>query len=84
MKPGDLIKWVYKRGSRPVRKDAELWSTPMNCWVPIGVQPVILISITDEFYIWLTPDGLFHARVSDKPAGDNYWGENIVVPRVRG
>jgi hypothetical protein len=37
MKPGDLIKWVYKRGSRPVRKDAELWSTPMNCWVPIGV-----------------------------------------------
>ena len=57
MKPGDLIEWVYKSDSQPVDEDAELWSTPMQRWVPIGVRPAILVSITDEFYSWLTPGG---------------------------
>jgi hypothetical protein len=69
MKPGDLIEWVYKSDSQPVEEDVKLWSTPMKRWVPIGVQPMMLISITDEFYSWLTAEELFHARVDDACEG---------------
>jgi hypothetical protein len=68
MKPGDLIEWAYNRNFLPVRKNEELWSTPMKRWIPIGVHPMMLISITDEFCYWLTPDGLFHARRDDTSA----------------
>jgi hypothetical protein len=60
--PGDLIEWVYGRNSQPVDENEELWSTPMKRYIPIGVHPAVLISITDESYIWLSPKGLFHAR----------------------
>jgi hypothetical protein len=65
MKPGDLIEWVYKRGSQPVSERERIWSTLMKNWIPIGVHPAVLISITDEFYVWLNPNGLFHALVDD-------------------
>jgi hypothetical protein len=84
MKPGDLIEWVYKRNSQPVRENEQLWSTPMNRWIPIGVHPMMLISITDEFYSWLTPEGLFHARVDDMATNNRRERELRVVPRARG
>jgi hypothetical protein len=81
MKPGDLIEWVYSN-SQPVLEDEKLWSTPMNRWVQIGVHPMMLISMTDELYVWLTPDGLFNARVAD--TGGVIAGEYGVFPRVVG
>ena len=84
MKPGDLIEWVYKSDSQPVDEDAELWSTPMQRWIPIGVRPAILVSITNEFYMWLTLEGLFHARVDDTSAVAVSALVIEVVPRARG
>jgi hypothetical protein len=65
MKPGDLIERVYEVNPQPVKENEKLWSTPMSCWVPISIQPAVLISITDEFYVWLNTKGLFNARIKD-------------------
>jgi hypothetical protein len=66
MKPGDLIEWMYESDSQPVHKGTRLWSRPMNRWIAIDVYPAVLVSITDEFYSWLMPDGLFNACVDDR------------------
>jgi hypothetical protein len=84
MKPGDLIEWVYKSDSQSVNKHEELWSTPLRRWVPIGIQPAILVSITDEFYSWLTTRGLFHAHVLDVDASPRFGRGPAIVPRVIG
>jgi hypothetical protein len=84
MKPGDLIEWVYKSDPQPVDEDVELWSTPMQRWIPIGIHPAVLISITDEFYTWLTLEGLFHARVDDTRIWPRRTLSPLVVPRVVG
>jgi hypothetical protein len=84
MKPGDLIEWVYQYNSQPVLENQELWSTPMQRYIPIGVQPAVLISITDEFYSWLTPNWLFHARVDDVFAPVTRERFRRVIPRARG
>ena len=84
LNPGDLIEWVYKSDSQPVDEDAKLWSTTMKRWVPIGVHPMMLISMTDEFYMWLTPKGLFHACVDDTSACPSAVSFLEVVPRVCG
>ena len=64
MHPGDMIEWVYHSTGEPVKKDEKLWSNTMKRWVPIGA-PALLISVTDEICAWLTPEGVFHARVDD-------------------
>jgi hypothetical protein len=85
MKPGDLIEWVYKCNSKPVHESEQIWSTPMQCWIPVGIHPTILTSITDEFYVWLNPNGLFHARMDDTYARVGWkTGKERVVPRVVG
>jgi hypothetical protein len=84
MKPGDLIEWVYQYNSQPVLENQELWSTPMQRYIPIGVQPAVLISITDEFYSWLTPNWLFHARVDDAFVPVTRERFRRVIPRARG
>jgi hypothetical protein len=87
MKPGDLIEWVYQYNSHIVYNSEQIWSTPMNRWIPIGVHPMMLISITDEFYTWLTPKGLFSVRVNDTRASRRYprtLRTRPVVPRVQG
>ncbi len=56
----------------------------MKQYVPIG-GTALLISITDEVYVWLSDKGLFHARVDDTRRGGSYartWAS--VVPRARG
>jgi hypothetical protein len=82
--PGDLIKWVYESDSQPVRENDELWSMPMQRYIPIGVQPMMLISITDEFYSWLTPKGCstraWMTRVVCSPKASL----GRVVPRIIG
>jgi hypothetical protein len=82
MKPGDLIKWVYRNNSQPVNEDVKLWFTPMQRLVPIGVHPAILISITDKLYMWLTPDGLFHARVDFHEGHKHSQFDSRVMPRT--
>jgi hypothetical protein len=82
MKPGDLIEWVYKSDSQPVDEDEKLWSTPMQRWIPIGVHPMMFISMTDEFYTWLTPEGLFHACVDDTRSMRRKYWEHVVVKRM--
>jgi hypothetical protein len=85
MKPGDLIEWVYQYNSHIVYNSEQIWSTPMNRWIPIGVHPMMLISITDEFYTWLTPKGLFSVRVNDTCGpGTRSMPTRPVVPRVQG
>jgi hypothetical protein len=84
MKPGDLIEWVYQYNSQPVDENAQLWSTSMQRYIPIGVQPAVLISITDEFYTWLTQKGLLHVHVDDAKAPVRYRITSLVVPRVVG
>ena len=64
LKPGDTIEWVYKSSARPVSKNEKIWSSTMNCLVPVD-EPSLLISITDETYTWLNSKGLFHAGVDD-------------------
>jgi hypothetical protein len=82
MKPGDLIEWVYEYDSQPVFEDTELYSSLMNYWISIGIQPTVLISITDEFYSWLTPNGLFRALVYDTVYVQNSSIRVMVIPRV--
>jgi hypothetical protein len=84
MKPGDLIEWVYAINSQPVIENERLWSTSMQRYIPIGVHPGVLISITDEFYTWLTLEGLFHARVDDTRRSPRRTSRPKIVPRVRG
>jgi hypothetical protein len=84
MKPGDLIEWVYQYNSQPVLENEVYWSTPMQCWIPVGIHPTILISITDEFYVWLNPNGLFHARADDATGYSDDEQHEVVVPRIVG
>jgi hypothetical protein len=84
MKPGDLIEWVYQYNSRPVREEIEIWSTPMQRWIPVDIQPMMLVSITDEFYSWLTPEGLFSVCVDDATLGTKRKFAMHVVPRIVG
>ena len=49
----------------------------MRRWVPIG-EPALLVSVTDETYAWLTPEGVFNARVNDNMMP----GYNVAVVRV--
>jgi hypothetical protein len=84
MKPGNLIEWVYKRNSQPVDENEQLWSTSMKRWIQIGVRPAVLISINDEFYVWLNPNGLFHALVDDTFSSPARARMPRVVPRVVG
>jgi len=83
MKPSDLIEWVCKYDShQPANKGDELWSTPMHRWIPIGVHPAILVSITNESYMWMTPEGLFHESVDDGVGACGARGDLMVVPRA--
>jgi hypothetical protein len=66
MFPGDMIEWAYTANDKVVRKDEELWSSTMIQWVPIG-HPALLVHVDEHTYSWLTPKGLFHARVDDTP-----------------
>ena len=82
MKPGDLIEWVYKSNREVVVSGEELWSTPLERWVPIGSEQVhLLISITDETIVWLNSKGLFHARVDDTEEAFGEVADVGVVPR---
>jgi hypothetical protein len=83
MKPGDMIEWVYKFNKSPVLSSEELWSTPMQRWVPIG-KPALLVGLTFEQYFWLLPKGLFHARVNDIRRRGRRRDWVAVVPRARG
>ena len=85
MKPGDMIEWVYKNSNQRVYHNEQLWSSTMCCYVPIG-ELSLLVSITDEIYVWLNPNtiGLFHARVDDSSA-PMFRGVRLrVSPRARG
>ena len=63
LKPGDIIEWVHNQDDKPVNEQEELYSTPMNRWVPIGSRLIhTLISIDDEQIAWVNEKGLFHAR----------------------
>jgi hypothetical protein len=75
-----MIEWVYKRTDKVVVTDEELWSDPMQKWVPIG-HPALLNHVDKTTYTWLTPKGLFHARVD--AADGNGDGDVLleVVPR---
>jgi hypothetical protein len=85
MKPGDLIEWVYKRNSKPVHESEQIWSMSMKNWIPISVRPAVLISITDEFYVWLNPNGLFHACRDDTGVHHRgLYSRTPVVPRTQG
>ena len=82
MKPGDMIEWAYKSSGNVVTPDEELWSTPMQQWVPIGCE-ALLISITKDMYMWLSDKRLFHARVDDTVRDDRRAGDERVVPRTK-
>ena len=67
IRPGDLFDWVYKNTNEPVLPNEKLFSTAMDCWVPIGgPEPMLCIGITDEMIVWVSAKGLFHARVDDR------------------
>jgi len=85
MKPGDFIEWVYKNNMALVVSDEELWSTPMQAWVPVGSSMLhLLVSITDEHISWFNENGFFHARVDDTIAGPGTYRFIEVLPRARG
>jgi hypothetical protein len=64
--PGDMFEWVYVYNSSPVVPKEQLWSTPLQRWVPIGGRNNLLIAITDEIIMWLSDKGLFSARADDR------------------
>jgi len=85
MKPGDLIEWAYKGNNELVVSDEELWSSPMQAWVPIGSNMLhLLVSITDEHISWFNEKGFFHARVDDTCSGFGSRRLWSVLPRARG
>ena len=82
LKPGDMIEWTYKSNSKVVVTEEEIWSTPLERWVPIGGDMVhLLISITGDTIVWLNSKGLFHARVDDTLARLLGEARRRVVPR---
>jgi len=83
MKPGDFIEWAYKLDDKIVIPNEELWSTPMQAWVPIGSNMLhLLVSITDEHISWFNEKGFFHARVDDVTTGVRSWPGRKVLPRA--
>jgi len=85
MKPGDLIEWVYKSNMALVVSDEELWSTPMQAWIPIGSNTLyLLVSITDEHIYWFNEKGFFHAQVDDTVRSGWPTMHLPVLPRARG
>jgi len=85
MKPGDLIEWAYRSNDKIVFPNEELWSTPMQAYVPIGSNMLhLLVSITDEHIYWFNEKGFFHARVNDAHRLRNVLWLEQVVPRARG
>lgn len=83
MKLGDRIEWTYKRNGRLVTGREQLWSTIMNCYVPIGSSLIhTLVSIDDEQITWVNEEGCFHARVDDKRWKIDAGPASSVVPHV--
>ncbi len=64
MLPGDLIEWLYQRDRRAVPPTEQLWSEPMQQWVPIGGR-MLLVSIDDKQISWLHSTGLYFADITD-------------------
>lgn len=75
---------MYEDDFQPIRDDDYLFSTPMNRFIGVGSDygPYILISVTREFYSWLTPCGLFLARLDDAVLYTEQWTEKKVLPRA--
>lgn len=66
MKPGDTIEWVCEPIGKRVVKHETLWSSTMNCWVPIGSSFIhTLVSLDKNRIMWMNEKGLFHAHVND-------------------
>ena len=80
VKPGDLIEWVYRHDETcRVIADEAMWSTPLQCYVPIGSRHVhLLVSIDDTTMMWLNTMGLFHAKVSDLRSTEKVVGYHSV------
>jgi len=87
MKPGDLIEWVYVANDQIVRPREELWSTPMQKWVPIGGVHV-LVSIANGMLTWLPLCGVFkgllHVRWDDTGDPGANGSAGPVAPRALG
>ena len=80
--PGDVIEWVYKFDGVAVLSNEELWSSTMECWVPIG-GTALLISVDDETYSWLGPEGFLRARADDTLGSKHVLLHVAVLPRAR-
>ena len=83
-KPGDLFTWHYNSDDTPCRESDQIYSTVMNCWVPItGTN--LLIALTDTDIWWTIGNRFIHARVdnTDRSRGWKRAAEEL-HPRARG
>jgi len=78
MKPGDLIEWWYDYGNHIVSLNDKLWSSTMNCWVPIGIVSMLL-HCDKKTYSWINTKGCFHARRDDRHGTWSSRQGNVVV-----
>ncbi len=81
--PGDLFEWVYKVTLQPVYKDAELYSSAMNKWVPCdGLY--LCVGIKDYIIHWISSEGLvFYAYLDEcsrRPTMSS-WRIDTITPR---
>ncbi len=84
LRPGDLVEWVTQARGTPVDRQAVLWSTPLQRYVPIGSALVhLLIAVHDGGLLWVNSEGLFEASTLDTEAGRVEVGTARVAVRAQ-
>ncbi len=79
--PGDLIEWTYKSSDNIVASNEMLYSSTMKKRVPVGGTALLITICDDGQYVWLSENGLFHARVDDTMFVAPPQFAELIVPR---
>lgn len=79
--PGDLFSWHYDSNDEACHIMEHMWSTPMNCFVPLhGIN--LLVSLTDTDIWWINSMRIINSSVNDAA-----WGASSALalhPRASG
>ena len=66
IKPGDIVKWTYKRTNRIIIENDTLWSSVTASWCQIDSNLIhTCIACDGETITWLNSKGLFRIRWDD-------------------
>lgn len=77
--PGELFQWHYDSNDEACHIMEHMWSTPMNCFVPLhGIN--LLVSLTDTDIWWINSMRIINSSVNNTvitiAAGSGHVGIN--------